>query len=62
MTLEKHYKNSKKQYYAIIDDKSNVIVRFDDLKSAAIVLRYMNGGNMSLYERQSAISAMIMSK
>lgn len=58
MTIERHYKNSKTQSYAILDDKSNLIARFDDLVTAAIALRYMLGGNMSLDERQKALAAL----
>ena len=57
MTLKKFYKNSKRQYY-IIADGDNDIVRFDDLKTAAIVLRYLQGAELSEYERITALAAL----
>lgn len=58
MTIRVLWKSSKIKYYDIIDDQSNVIVRFDDLKTAAVVLRYMQGADLSEYERIIALAAL----
>lgn len=48
--------------YVIADSSNDIIVKFNDLKTAAIVLRYMQGGNMSDDERIAALAALELEK
>lgn len=43
--------------YALKDD-GREIASFDTMEDAALVLRYLNGGNMDKQERQHALEAL----
>ena len=62
MTIRRIFKSSKRQLYVIADSSNDIIVKFNDLKTAAIVLRYMQGGNMSDDERIAALAALELEK
>ena len=48
----------KPDRYFIKNNDGTTLTRFDNLEDAALVLRYINGGNMGDQERQAAVSAM----
>lgn len=46
--------NGKKRRYYIETDSSQPVAWFDDLDTAAVVLRYLNGDDKEKWEREAA--------
>lgn len=56
MTIRTTYSKGKTLFHIV--DGDNVIALFYSLSDAAIVLRYMNGGDMGENERETALEIM----
>lgn len=51
-------RGGKPDSYWLLDDRDDVLARFDTLADAALALRYMIGGNLTEAEAQRAAAIM----